>query len=350
MQKVKGPAQPPKGTVPRPPKKQGKTVSVPVAYTQVKRTAKPSVTHARNGDCRIVHREYVRDVLGSVAFSVLAFAINPGKSNVFPWLCTIANNYESYRFNYLRLVYETEASTTSTGTVMLAIDYDANDPDPIEKTDIMAYRGAVRTAPWQRMVYSSLPEELTKRKSYYVTSVVQPVDRAGNFADKLLYDIGTLFIATIGQASGATIGELYVEYDVSLMTPQMNDPSTGLAKGAEYTGTSNANPFGTKLSKSNIRVNVTSTGTTTSVTTIYFFEAYSGLMVVNVGGTGVAGPFTVATTGLMDQLFDQIGFNTQVAGAYAVTMMPNQTITLTIPNTTITDALLAFGQWQFKAA
>jgi hypothetical protein len=181
----------------------------------------------RNGDCHIVHREYVAEVLAQASspstYQVSQFPINPGQSQLFQWLSNIAQNFESYRFRKLRFCYETEAPSSLGGSLILAIDYDASDAAPLSKQQMLAYRGSVRSAPWTECEHSSIGEDLNKQKSYYVRPGVQP---AGT--DIKMYDVGNLWVATQGVTTGgATCGELYVEYDVLLMTPVYEqDPSS----------------------------------------------------------------------------------------------------------------------------
>lgn len=188
----------------------------PTARTKVVRTQRASVKSLPNGDIRVVHREYLQDLVSTlVTFESAALAINPGIAASFPWLSKLARNFESYRFNRLTYIYETEAATTQAGTVMLGVDYDVNDAAPASKLQLMAYRNSVRSAPWNPCAHRSNGEDLNKRKSYYV----RPSGSLSANLDQKLYDVGNLFIATQGTVA-ATLGEIYVEYDVTLMTPE----------------------------------------------------------------------------------------------------------------------------------
>jgi len=226
-----------------------KKFQAPVAQTNVNRTRKPKVQTLVNGDCRITHREYVEDIVAAgggppTPFTAQALALNPGQKTTFQWLSRIAANYESYRFESLHFCYETEAATTLGGTLMLAIDYDAADPAPTSKQQAMAYRSSTRTAPWAGCRHRSMNEDLRKNKSNFVRIGAQPPN-----TDIKTYDIGNLFVISQGiGVSGATLGELYVEYTVLLMTPVYEPLYIGpfggdfQSNGAPING---ANPFGT---------------------------------------------------------------------------------------------------------
>jgi hypothetical protein len=211
----------------------------PVARSMTVKTSKASVRSLSNGDCRVVHREYIRDITGTAAFFNTASVLNPGQVSVFPWLSRMARNFESYRFDKLHFLYETESATSEAGSVIMAIDYDASDSNASSKQMMMAYRGSVRTAPWSACKHISMKEDLSKLKSHFI--------RTGNLpagVDVKLYDIGTLQVATSGTSTN-TLGELYVEYDVTLMTPQFDQEIQAVGGSFAAGGTiSAANPMG----------------------------------------------------------------------------------------------------------
>jgi hypothetical protein len=164
---------------------------------------------------KVTHREYIRDINGSVGFSVLGLPINVGKATTFPWLSRIALNFEQYKFNRLKFSLKTQAPTTIPGSVILAIDYDPTDPAPLTKADMLQYEGATRSAPWNDCTVVAAPKNMARLSKYYV-SPANPL----NSADLRLQDVGNLFIATQGQSDDSVVSELWVEYEVDLITPQ----------------------------------------------------------------------------------------------------------------------------------
>lgn len=225
------------------PRPSGSRSSVPLAMTRVMRTTVPQVSgspYAGDGRVRIKHREYISDVSGSVAFSASSFSINPGLSQLFPWLSVLATQFESYLFKSLKFDYETQKSASTSGSLMMAVDFDAADSAPVNKQQIMAFHNAVRSAVWEECQYSSDRSDLKKFG-------VQRYIRSGNLAANLdikTYDVGNLIIATQGEADTSAIGELYVEYDVELITPQVSaDAAAALSASITTTGASSANEF-----------------------------------------------------------------------------------------------------------
>jgi len=196
---------------------QNKRISVPSAIGNLVKTSTPDIRSAFNGDgrVRIRHREYIADVYGSVAFAAVAYAINPGIATSFPWLSVIAANYESYKFNSLCFQFSTEKPTSVGGSLMMAIDFDANDGAPTTKSGIMAYHNAVRCPVWSQTDYVADKPDLNKLLQHYVRSTTV------SGTDLKTYDVGNLFVCVSGCADTTALGELYVMYDVELITPQL---------------------------------------------------------------------------------------------------------------------------------
>jgi hypothetical protein len=288
------------------PIKQTQQVKAPVAQARVRKSRQPRVQPAgRAGDVIVEHREYIQDLMGSVLFVATMIPINPGLPTTFPWLSALAQRFESYRFDYLRLIFETESPTTATGSVFMAVDYDASDPTPTTKTQVMSYRDAMRSPPWQDVQFTASGEDLRKRTSYYVRSGGTPQG-----TDIKLYDVGNWFPCTYGQANTSTVGELYVEYKVRLMTPQIGNVTYGTAIYGSFQGNSNAAPFGTPGALNNISVTSVATGTTASVTTFTFALPWQGYMSYAVTGVGVSEASLIVTAGSSAALLQDLANGT----------------------------------------
>lgn len=210
----------------------------------------PQIDRRKDGSIRVVHKEYVTDLLGSTSnFVVLTtLQINPGLSSVFPWLSQLAALFEGYRFHRLRFSYETDAPTSAGGTQMMAMDYDAADNVPTTKQEILSMRGAVKAATWENFTFSANPKDMYTMgpRKYVRTTTLTGVDIK-------TYDVGNFFQAAGGQASSALVyGELFVEYDVELFDPQTNTSNLSavnpfnavLLKLATISGLDNASDFG----------------------------------------------------------------------------------------------------------
>jgi hypothetical protein len=190
----------------------------------------PVPTFAMNGRSTIIsHREYLGDISGSTAFTNKVYAINPGLSNTFPWLSQVAANYEQYRM--LGLIFEyrptsgTAVSSTNTalGTVVMATDYDAENPPFSNKQQMESYEFASSCVPYDKMLHpvECSTKEKTIDLAYIRTGPLSQVTPTST--DIQFYDLGNFQIATNGMQVGVTvIGELWVSYHVELLKPRID--------------------------------------------------------------------------------------------------------------------------------
>lgn len=261
----------------------GELSVAPVIQGRVNRTTRQQMRTLPNGDCLIRHREYLQDITANgsgppTTFSDTQVSINPGVSSSFPWLSAIAQRFESYQFKRLRFDYETEAPSSLGGTVILAVDYDASDPAPLSKQQALAFRNSVRAPAWKECSHDSSIEDLSKQKSYFVRSAAPPAS-----ADIKLYDVGTLNVITQGvSTASATCGELYVDYEVLLMTPVLE--SFNQSVSAFVASSTVANPIpSTAVVAGNL--GISGSGTTITMTGLVIGSEYLFLGGGASGGT-----------------------------------------------------------------
>lgn len=175
---------------------------------------------------RVKHREYIADIKSSDGFDSIVLALNPGLDDTFPWLSSIARNYEQYRFNGMIFQFVStsadaisDPSNLNLGTVCLATDYNSADADfvnmPQALNSMFANSGkpstsilhAIECAPGQQV-----------NKLYYVRTGAQPAN-----TDIRLYDIGKFQVCTQGMPGNYTCGQLWVSYDVTFTKSVMNN-------------------------------------------------------------------------------------------------------------------------------
>lgn len=314
-------------------------VRAPVAQSRIKTTPAPRVERSKNnGDVVIRHREFIGDIPGSVAFAVNTYPVNPGLSSTFPWLSQQASQYESYRFLRLNFEFQTMSSTATPGTVMAAVDYDPADSAPVSKTQLAAYRKFVRSAPWQDFGNHSLKEDLSKRKSYFIRRGTLTANQ-----DVQLYDTGNLFLATQGQADNSAVGELYVDYEVQLMTPQLGDIATGSSLSSQFTWASAVSP-GVISIGSNAPLIPSNGGTTFDITAT---APYNGLVNVRLVSTSGAetGATTAGSTCTIEQYFDGMDSTTTVLASFQVAFLPGQVLKIKPVVGTIVSDVTMIGQF-----
>jgi hypothetical protein len=158
----------------------------------------------------VSHTELVQSVLGSVAFTVTTVPVLPGESASFPWLSSVAKNYEKITWQKLEYMYKTKTNTLALGNVILAFEPDVNDGAPATAQIMESYRDSVNTSPWGNVTLKVSKESFTQYKSYFNSSSAQPTSSPGQF-----------LIGTEGQANADKIGNLYVTYVCTLHTPQL---------------------------------------------------------------------------------------------------------------------------------
>jgi len=184
------------------------------------RAPKISRSGGRSAPYRVTFRELLDpDVLGFTDFVVNGpdtFQVNPGLAKSFPWLSTTASQYEQYRILSLKYIYVPFVNTSTNGTIMMMMDYDASDPVPATETQFMDHPGAVSCSVWESLTFVCDPKSM---HAIGPRKFVRPCAVAG---DVKTFDSGVFYLATDNVSSNEPIGKLYVEYSVEFFIPQLN--------------------------------------------------------------------------------------------------------------------------------
>jgi hypothetical protein len=217
------------------------STNAPVAQSAQYKSQIPRFLNRSSSSCRISHEEMIGTVQTSIAWLTQDFEINPGLVNTFPWLSSQARGWEKYRFYNLKFIYRTRCSTALSGSVSLFPDYDPSDSAPVSEEIASTYQGFVDDAYWKPQTLTLSRDQLNKER--YTRHVNKPTTMS--LAD---YDLGIFFAGSVGAASdGATVGKLYVEYDVEFTVPVL-DPTLPLANNNltmfKTTNLSHTQPFG----------------------------------------------------------------------------------------------------------
>lgn len=277
---------------PKMPRSQSAAISAPVSKGHRNRVPKPKLSTRRDGIC-VSHREFLFDVIGTGTFSTTKKEINPGLASSFPWLCQMAPNYESYKFKRLRFEYVPTCATSETGSVYLGVEYDATDPVPTNKQTLAAWDETSYSSPWITNNHNCKASNLAKRTSYFVRNgAIPPSD------DIRLYDTGYLVVATQGNATTAPIGEIWVDYEVDLVTPQLNDVALGNSLSGSFVGATFAS-VPVQNGNAPVKASVAS-----GVLTLTATQPYQALLALNYDSTsGVS----VTGTALLAVLSQNVG-------------------------------------------
>lgn len=168
---------------------------------------------------KFCHREFVTNITtpGS-AFSIQQFEINP-KSALFPWLSEIALSFEQFIVRGMVVEYKTTSATsiastnTALGSVIIATQYNVLAPAFIGQQQMEAYEYCTSCAPSLSMIHPiECDPSLNSLREFFVDS---------SSGDPRLENLGTVYVATVGQQAASQIGELWVSYEMDLIRPKL---------------------------------------------------------------------------------------------------------------------------------
>lgn len=178
-----------------------------------------------NGSITFAHREFVTDINSSTGFVNQNYLINPGNSTLFPWLSTIATNFEQYEMLGLIFEFKSTSATavgsvnTGLGTLIMATDYDVLDANYASKRQMEISDFATSSAPCENQIH---PVECDPRQNVLRQLFIQTGTTISQYPDDARFSaLGNFQIATSGMQAVSTIGELWVSYHVRLHKPQL---------------------------------------------------------------------------------------------------------------------------------
>lgn len=211
-----------------------------------------------HGTITFSHREFVSDINSTTGFNNQSYPINPGNSTLFPWLSTIAKNFEQYEFLGLIFEFKSTSATavgsvnTGLGTVIMATDYDVLDSKYGDKRAMEVSEFSTSAAPYQSQIH---PIECDPKQNVMKQLFIQPGNSVSAYVDDPRFSaLGNFQIATSGMQAVSTIGELWVSYHVRLLKPQLESgesiSSTSMKINA-FVGVSGATPGITRFATTN---------------------------------------------------------------------------------------------------
>lgn len=272
------------------------------------------ISHGRGQ--RVIHREMLMNVFTSAtagAFKVDKVAIQPAYS--FPWLSTVAQQYQEYRINGMIFEFKSTSSdalnsvNTALGDVVLSTFYNVNSADPVNQQQMYQTEFTTSCKPSCSIMHAI---ECARSES----PVVVLNTRNGNAAtvanqDLRLYDFANFYIASSGnQGTSVLIGQLWCSYDITLLKPWVGNTAdvadhwqiaTQVSPGQYFGSTRPALPTPTSdlgsrlISDDTVQIPESFTG---ALAMIYFvstnsYQSISGVTFVGGGGCSplnLAGP------------------------------------------------------------
>jgi len=212
-------------------------------------------TFEKNGrrGIRLTEREYLGDLTASAtigAFKNQSFRINPADPATFPWLSTVAAQFEEWEplglvFQFVSTSSEFNGASQALGTVITATDYDPTDPAYPNKLIMESADYAKSTKASNSLEHGIECEEKERPTPVLYTSISAPT------VDVRLNDLGNFQIASMGcSAASVNLGEIWVTYDIAFYKKQLVAGQVGgtvfdyvIATGTT-SGSTTALPFG----------------------------------------------------------------------------------------------------------
>lgn len=203
----------------------------------------PTFDFQPDGSVIVTHKEYVRDIVGSVDFGYRTYDICPTNLLLFQWLASIGMAFDQYEFLGLLACYvpisgDAVASTNNTlGSVIMATEYDVSRPVFQSKSEMEQYMFVTSSKPDKEQIHpiECNPNRDTLNARYmdsiYRTQAAAIDSTAGSVStsdvERNLRCMGRLQIATQGMQAVVPVGELWLTFRVKLAKPR------GVAPGAQ---------------------------------------------------------------------------------------------------------------------
>lgn len=219
----------------------------------IRGTSVPEFKSSKHG-CEIIHREYITDIVSiNGAFNTQMLTINAGNEQTFPWLSSVASNFQQYEFKGLMFEFKSNAAdaltsaNVSLGSVLMAVQYDAeNLAAPESKSEFLNLQGSTSGRPSCNQV---MGVECYRPENplgvYFVSADSAAAASAGR--DSRFEDVGNLITGTQGIPGNSVVGELWVSYHVCLLKPRLGGGAVGAdIEVSRYNSTvlQHANPGG----------------------------------------------------------------------------------------------------------
>jgi len=162
----------------------------------------------------ITFREKFQSVVVNNGSYAGSWMINPGSQQLHPWLSIIASGFEYYNYSDLRIEWVPTCSKLTSGNVVIACDYDYNDPSP-SVNDVGVWDGTVTEQVSNDAVFCANPKHLNIIPNRYIWTYNDVASEAR------LRFVGRLHLfVTADVPNGTTAGSFYVSYKITLSAPQ----------------------------------------------------------------------------------------------------------------------------------
>jgi hypothetical protein len=168
---------------------------------------------------RIRHREFIVNIEGTATgeFTPTVYFCNPGLSSTFPWLAQQANLFQQYTVHSMVFEFITRSSTNTNGGILMAPEYDVTNPAPQDEKSMTAYQNAVSGPLW-----SDVKCKIDTKAFHGLGSRLYT--RAGTVTGDIKTFDGAKLYVWASNINETALGQLWVNYDISLKVPQITAP------------------------------------------------------------------------------------------------------------------------------
>lgn len=195
-----------------------KEVPRPVAISVDSTRRGPHTQPLKKGGIRVVNRELVDSSItipSTWGFDKSnQYQINPGLSDLFPWLSTVAQNYTEWKAHKIVLEWIPSCPTTTSGDVIMTPMYDPTLPWP---ADEVSASDLIDTKTGSVFVPHALHLKMRSLMSGTTRKLVRSYAMAGN---RTAYDGGRIMISGVN-GPGTGCGKLFITYDIELYVPRL---------------------------------------------------------------------------------------------------------------------------------
>jgi len=222
-------------------------------YSNVTGSQVPAM-HSSSESIVFRHREFLCDISSSSAFTnQFDSGINPGLAGGFPYLSSIAQNFQEYKFRGLIYQFKStsadalNSTNTALGTISMVCQYRSDAPLPNTKVDLLNEMWSADAKPSESFI---LPIECDPKENPLSIQYI----RSGSLSltqDPKFYDLGHIAVYSNGSQATAVVGELWVTYEVELFKPVLSSGGGDFSAPFTHwmsTSYSNAKPLGTATS------------------------------------------------------------------------------------------------------